>query len=133
MRMLSWIVLTLVAVAVLGLGLRSAWVAYFAPDLEGFGQGVPALTEVEAWRPEIAQAIRARRGTAAAYAAGFGLLFLLTVLGPYRRGDVASWWGLLAATLLVTGLILLRVPTLDTRAGAGVAGILLGASLVGLL
>src|SRR5262245_49664243 len=133
MRTLSWIVLTLVALAALAGGLGSAWIAYFAPEREEFGPGGPKLAEVEAWRPEIAQAVRARRATAAAYAAGFGLLFLLTVLGPYRRGDVASWWTLLAATLLLTGLILLRMPVLGTRLGAGAAGIVLGASLLGLL
>jgi hypothetical protein len=134
MRTLSWIVLTLVAAALILGGLGSAWIAYLAgPDTEEFGPGGPKLSEVQSWRPDIAQAIRARRGTAAAYAAGFGVLFLFTVLGPYRRGDVWSWWTLLVATLLLAVLILLRVPLLGTRLGAGTGGILAGVVVVALL
>jgi hypothetical protein len=66
-------------------------------------------------------AVRARRGTAAAYAAGFATLFLAITFGPYRRGDVWAWWALLAGTLVVSVLILLRVPFLFIRLGAGAA------------
>jgi len=59
------------------------------------------------------------RGTAAAWAAGFATLFLFVVVGPYRRGDVASWWGILVAVLVLLGIAALRVPLLGTGLGAG--------------
>ena len=58
--------------------------------------------------------MRARRATAAAYGAGFAL-------GPYSRGDVWAWWALLAGTLVVSVLILLRVPFLGINLGVPAA------------
>jgi hypothetical protein len=55
----------------------------------------------------VATALRARRGTAAAYAAGFATLFLAIVLGPTGE-DVWAWWAVAAGTLVVSVLILLR-------------------------
>ena len=83
---------------------------------------VQGLAELSVGRPEVAIAMRARRATAAAYAAGFATLFLAITLGPYRRGDVWAWWALLAGTLVVSALILLRVPFLGIRLGGAGAG-----------
>jgi hypothetical protein len=80
--------------------------------------GPASLTELSVGRPEVATAVRARRATAAAYAAGFATLFLAITLGPYRRGDVWAWWALAGGTLVVSVLILLRVPFLGIRLGA---------------
>jgi hypothetical protein len=77
------------------------------------------LEDVAAGRSEVATAIRARRGTAAAFAAAYAVLFLAVVLGPYRRGDAWSSWALLAAALTLGILVMARVPALGTRAGAG--------------
>jgi len=76
--------------------------------------------------------VRARRATAAAYAAGFATLFLAIVLGPYRRGDRWAWWALAAGTLVVAVSTLLRIPLLGTSLGAGTAGIQLGVVALGL-
>jgi len=84
-------------------------------------------------------AVRARRATAAAYGAGFGILFLLVSVGPYRRGDVWAWWALLVGMSVVSVLILLRVPLLRVPsagsslvAGAGTAvGSLIQLAIVG--
>ena len=77
--------------------------------------GPASLSELSAGRPDVATAVRARRATAAAYGVGFATLFLLITLGPYRRGDVWAWWALLAGMLVVTVLIVLRVPFLGIR------------------
>jgi len=65
----------------------------------------------------VATAVRARRATAAADAAGFATLFLAIALGPYRRGDVWAWWALVAGTIVLAVLILLRIPFLALRLG----------------
>ncbi len=98
MRTVSWVLLALVGLATLGLSLVSANVAYRAA---GDQIGPATLDEVAAGRPEVATALRGRRGTAAAYAAAYATLFLFIVLGPYRRGDRGSWWALLAGSLVL--------------------------------
>jgi len=69
--------------------------------------GPVSHSELAVGRPEVATAVRARRATAAAYAARFATLFLAIALGPYRRGDVWAWWDLAAGTIVVSVLILL--------------------------
>jgi len=86
-------------------------VAYFAVVEDKIGPAT--LTELSAGRSEVATAVRARRATAVAYGAGFATLFLAMTLGTYRRGDVWAWKTLLAGMLVVSMLILLRVPFLD--------------------
>jgi hypothetical protein len=80
------------------------------------------IDELAPGRPEIEVAVRARRATAGAYGAGFGALFLMVALGPYRRGEVWAWWALLASMALVSLLILLRIPFLDTGLGGSTGG-----------
>jgi hypothetical protein len=70
----------------------------------------------------VATALRARRATAAAYGAGFATLFLAIVLGPYRRGDVWAWWAVAAGTVVVSVLILLRIPLLGLQLGSTAGG-----------
>jgi len=48
-------------------------------------------------------------------------LFLAVVLGPYRRGDVTTWWGILASAIVLGVVVAVRVPVLGTQAGAGTA------------
>jgi len=114
----SWIILTLIGALTMVGSLVSLAVAYSSiPDQIG-----PAtLDELSVGRPDVAVALRARRATAAAYGAGFATLFLAIALGPYRRGEVWAWWALLAGTLVVSGLILLRVPLLGIQLGAAAA------------
>jgi hypothetical protein len=133
MKTASWVLLALAGALTLLVSLNSARRAY-ATDRDQIG---PArLSELSVGRPEVATAVRARRATAAAYGAGFGTLFLLVSVGPYRRGDVWAWWALLVGMLGVSVLILLRVPLLEIRlfgssveVGAGTAR----ASLIQLL
>ena len=75
-----------------------------------------------AGRSEILTALRGIRGTSAAYGAGFAVLFLATVLGPYRRGEKGAWWALLAAALVVVVIAVARVPLLGIPFGSGGSG-----------
>jgi len=116
MRTASWVILALVgALTMLG-SMASCYVAYKAPDDQ---IGPVTLSQLTSGQPEAGTALRARRGTAAAYAAGFATLFLAIVFWPYRRGDVWAWWALLAGAIVLAVMILLRVPFLDTKAGGG--------------
>jgi hypothetical protein len=115
MRTASWVILAIVgALTMLG-SMASCYVAYRARDEQ---IGSESLSQIAGGNPERVTALRARRGTAAAYAAGFATLFLAITLRPYRRGDAWAWWALLAGTVVLAAMILLRVPFLDTRSGA---------------
>jgi len=116
MKTASWIILVVVGTLTLLGSLFSLAIAYGSVVEDKIGPAT--LTELAAGRPEVATAVRARRATAAAYGAGFAALFLAITLGPYRRGDVWAWWALLAGTLVVSVLILLRVPFLGINLGA---------------
>ena len=118
MKTTSWVILVIVGALMLLGSLASLGRAYISAEDQ---IGAASLAELSAGRPELAAAVRARRATAAAYAAGFATLFLAITLGPYRRGDVWAWWALLAGTLVVSLLILLRIPFLGTRLGAPAA------------
>jgi len=118
MKTASWIILVVVGALTLLGSLVSLGRAYSSA---GDQIGPASLAELSVGRPEVATAVRARRATAAAYAAGFATLFLAITLGPYRRGDVWAWWALAAGTLVVSVLILLRVPFLGIRLGASAA------------
>ena len=118
MKTASWIILVVVGALMLLGSLVSLGIAYGSTQDQ---IGPASLAELSIGKPEVATAVRARRATAAAYAAGFATLFLAITLGPYRRGDVWAWWALAAGTLVVSVLILLRVPFLGIRLGASAA------------
>lgn len=112
MKTASWIILVVVGALILLGSVVSLGLAYGSAQDQ---IGPVSLAELSVGRPEVAIAVRARRATAAAYAAAFATLFLVITLGPYRRGDVWAWWALLAGMLVVTVLIVLRVPFLGIR------------------
>jgi hypothetical protein len=126
MRTASWIVLMIVAVLTLLGSIFSLWLAYSSNEDQ---IGPASLDELSAGRPEVATALRARRATAAAYAAGFATLFLAITLGPYRRGDVWAWWAILVGTLVVSVSTLLRIPLLGIQLGAPAAATGAGTAL----
>lgn len=119
MKTASWVLLALVGVATLAFSLLSASRAYGTYNDRIGGVRV---SDLAAERPEVETGARSRRATAAAYASGFAALFLLISVGPYRRGEVWAWWALLVGMLLVSVLILLRVPLLGTGLNGSVGG-----------
>lgn len=130
MKTASWVLLALAGVATLLLSLVSAARAYGTYNDRIGGVRVSQLS---AGRADVETAVRARRATAAAYGAGFATLFLLISVGPYRRGEAWAWWALLAGMLVVSVLILLRVPLLGTGLGGSSGGGTAAGSLTQLL
>lgn len=115
MKKASWILLTVLGVAIVLLSLVSAVRAYTTSD--DFNIGDSSVSKVAAGDEGVATALRGIRSTSAAYAAGFGILFLAIVLGPYKRGEVWAWKALLAAGVVQFVLVLLRVPILGASLG----------------
>jgi hypothetical protein len=130
MKTASWIILVIVGALTLLGSLFSLGLAYGSARDQ---IGPASLADLSVGRLEVATALRARRATAAAYAAGFATLFLAITLGPYRRGEVWAWWALSAGTLVVSVLILLRVPFLGIQLGVPAAVTGAGTALATLL
>jgi hypothetical protein len=129
LRTASWVLLTLVGVLVLLTSLLSANLAYRGD----FPVGGVSIGEVASGRDAVLVGLRGARGTAAAWGAAWAALFLTVVLGPYRRGDVASWWGILASLVVLTAIVGARVPFTGNPLGIGAPLILLVVGIVALL
>ncbi|MBX7223679.1 MAG: hypothetical protein K1Y36_27440 [Blastocatellia bacterium] len=119
MKKASWIVLTVLGIAITFFSLVSAFHAYRTND--DYGIGGSKVSKISGGDPGVETALRGIRGTSAAYAAAYGVLFLAIVLGPYRRGDLWAWKALFAAGLVQAVLVLLRIPSLGTQSGVSPA------------
>ena len=73
MKTASWIILVVVGALML-LGSPFSLGLAYGSALDQIGPA--SLAELSVGRPDVATAVRARRATAAAYAAGFATLFL---------------------------------------------------------
>jgi len=131
MKKASWILLTVVGVAIMLLSLVSAAHAYRTSD--DYAIGDSRVSRVAGGDAGVATALRGIRGTSAAYATAFSVLFLAIVLGPYRRGEVWAWKALLFAGLTGFVLVLLRIPILGTQLGVAPAVTQFSPLVVGLL
>jgi hypothetical protein len=129
LRTASWVLLALVGVLVLLIALTSANLAYRGD----FPVGGVSIGEIASGRDAVLEGLRGSRGTAAAWGAAWAALFLAVVLGPYRRGDVATWWGILASVIALGAVVGARVLFLRSQAGTGTALVILVAVLVALL
>ena len=129
LRTASWILLAVVGVLVLLISLTSANLAYRGD----YPVGGVSIGEIASGRDAVLEGLRGSRGTAAAWGAAWAALFLAVVLGPYRRGDVATWWGILASVLALGAVVGARVMFLQSQAGVGAAVIVLVVVLVALL
>jgi hypothetical protein len=115
LRMISWVLLTLLCAMTLLFSVGSAGVGYTNAE-DQFGD--VALTDLADGDEQLQKIIHGRRITAASFAAAYATLLLLVVLIPYRRGEVWAWWAILIATLVLSVMIWLRVPTLGLTLGA---------------
>src|SRR5205814_5333034 len=131
MKKASWILLTVVGVAITLLSLVSAVHAYRTSD--DYGIGDSRVSKVAGGDAGVATALRGIRGTSAAFGAAYGVLFLAIVLGPYRRGEVWAWKALLIAGLTQCVIVLLRIPILGTQLGVSAAATPIVLLVVGLL
>ena len=128
-RTVSWILLVVAGALVLVGALASANLAYRGE----YRVGGVAVSDVALGREVVLAGLRGARGTAAAWAAAFGLLLVFVAAGPYRHGSVASWWGILVSTLALLGLAALRIPLVGTSLGTGEPLVLAVVVLVALL
>jgi len=131
MRKASWICLTVAATAFILVSLVSAAHAYNTAD--DYGIGGTRLSRVAAGREAVASGLRGIRGTSAAFASAYGVLYLAIVLVPYRRGEVWAWGALFAGSLTVLAITLLRIPFLDTTLGVSGGATQFGLTMAGLL
>ena len=129
LRTVSWVLLALVGAVVLLGSLSSANLAYRG---EYPIAGV-SITDIASGREVVLLGLRGTRGTAAAWAAAWATLFLAVVLGPYRRGDVATWWGILASVVVLGAVAGARVLLIPFQAGTGEPLVLLVVVLIALL
>lgn len=129
LRTVSWVLLAIIGVLVLLVSFGSAQLAYWG-DFPVGGEGIETIA---AGNDAVLKGLRGSRGTAAAWGAAWSILFLSVVLGPYRRGDVGSWWGILASTIVLGVVVALRVPVLQWQAGTGTALVLLLVVILSLL
>lgn len=131
MKKASWILLTVLGVAITLISMVSAVHAYRTSD--DYGIGGSRVSKVASGDAGVATALRGIRGTSAAFGAAYGVLFLSVVLGPYRRGDKWAWTALLIAGLTQFVLVLLRIPVLGTQLGVSAAVSQIVPLVVGLL
>jgi len=117
MRSVSWILIALVSLVIVLESIASARIAYFGAPEDDVIVGGVRLSDL-GLQPDVAKALRARRGTAASLGLGFGLLLLILAAGSYRRGSVWAWWAILVSSAVVAGCILLRIPALGISQGA---------------
>jgi len=129
----SWVILVFVLAATTLLALQSLRIAYL--NSQDHITPTYSYTNVrEATGNEDAvKALQGRRATAATWALGYGLLGLIVVLGPYRRGERWAWWALLVSLGLSQLLSLLRAVMLGTTQGIQAPSILLAFTLLALL
>ena len=130
MKTASWVILTIVAALVILFSLVSAWWAYGGGN---YLIGPKSVGQIAAAHEGVGPALRAIRGTSAAYAAAYGVLFLAIVLGPYRRREVWAWWAILGGMATLVIITALRVPTLGVARGVEGPLTVLAVVLVGLL
>jgi hypothetical protein len=129
LRTVSWVLLAIVGVLVLLGSLSSANLAYRGMyPIAGV-----SITDIASGREVVLLGLRGVRGTAAAWAAAWAALFLAVVFGPYRRGDVATWWGILISVLVLGAVAGVRVLFIRAQAGMGEPLVLLVVVLVALL
>lgn len=133
MRKASVSILAVLGIGVLLISLVSMAQAYFNNYAIGGNDGGVSVTKVGAGDEQLVKALRGIRGTSAAYAAAFAVLFLAIVFGPYRRGETWAWWALMAACLLHAAIVLLRLVVVGTSLGVGPAVTQLVVVIVALL
>jgi hypothetical protein len=129
MRKASVVILAFVGVVVLLISLASTNLAYRGD----YDIGGVKVDDVASGRANVLSALRGIRGTSAAYAGAFAILWLGIVLGPYKKGESWAWWTLAASVAFLAAIVLLRIPLVGERLGVASAIIVFGLSVLGLL
>jgi hypothetical protein len=119
---IGWVMLVIMGLLMAIGGAESLVIAYRGNGPLIAGMNARDLSPIN---PDLPAALRGRRATAATLALTCGLLISWIAAVPFRRGERWSWFALLSAVGLGAVLSMLRVPMLETRAGAGAAAIFL--------
>ena len=126
---IGWILLTLVGTLLALGGLGSFYNAYSRGPDPMANVDIERLRELS---PDLPTILRGRRATAAAFSFATGVLLVWIAVVPYRRGERWAWQAVGTSVAFAFMLSLLRMPMLDTRVGAGVAGVGLTLTLLAL-
>ncbi|HZM89414.1 MAG TPA: hypothetical protein VFF31_23025 [Blastocatellia bacterium] len=128
----SWVILLVVAGAIVLLSANSIWIAYTgAPDTLS---GAYSLTQIaEQGGEEAVKAFRGRRATAATWALGYALLAITVIWIPYRRAEKWAWWAVFLSVAISQLLSMARAVMLGTTVGTGAASMVFAFVLLGLL
>ena len=128
----SWVILLVVAGAIVLLSLQSLRVAYLGgPDTLS---GEYSLTQIaEQGGEEAVKAFRGRRATAATWALGYALLAIAVIWIPYRRAEKWAWWAVFLSVAISQLLSMARAVMLGTTVGTGSASMVFAFVLLGLL
>jgi hypothetical protein len=129
MRKVSWVLLAVLGVLTLLISFASASLAYRG-DYEIGGVDISAIA---AGNADVLTGLRGVRGTSAAYAGAFAVLYLAIVFGPYRAGEKWAWWAIFSAYALLVAVVTVRVALLGTTLGVGGALLPATIALVALL
>ena len=128
----SWVILLVVAAAIVLLSLQSLSVAYLGgPDTLS---GTYSLTQIaEQGGEEAVNAFRGRRATAATWALGYALLAIAVIWFPYRRAEKWAWWAVFLSVAISQLLSMARAVMIGTTVGTGSASMVFAFVLLGLL
>lgn len=129
----SWVLLVVVSVLIAMGSAASLIQAYSKTNENLTADYTTAQIREQGGGEEAFTALKGRRVTAATWAMAYALLAILVTVIPYRRGERWAWWALLIAIGVSQILSMARAVTLLTTSGAGLPGILLAFTLLGLM
>jgi bacteriorhodopsin len=126
----GWLLILLVGLLITLGGLASMAEAYRATEDRIAGVSLADLAKLS---PDLPNAIRGRRATAASLAITSGLLVCWIAATVYKRGEKWAWYALLSSLGIGSILSILRIPLLGLSSGVGAPAVMGGVMLVALL
>lgn len=126
----GWLLMLVIGLLITLGGLESMSIAYRATQDRIAGVSLADLAKLS---PDLPNAIRGRRATAASLAITSGLLICWVAAAAYKRGEKWAWYALLSSLGIGTILSILRIPLLGMSSGAGTPAVMGGVMLVALL
>ncbi len=126
---IAWVILVIMGLLMILGGAASLIVAYRGGNEAIAGVSFEKLAQVS---PELPNAIRGRRATAATYALSCGLFVAWVAVTAFRKRQKWAWYCLLCSVGVGAALSALRVPLMDYRPGWVVAGATLIALIIAL-
>ena len=128
--MVGWLLMLVVGLLITLGGLESMSMAYRATQDRIAGVSLADLAKLS---PDLPNAIKGRRATAASLAISSGLLVCWIALTAYKRGEKWAWYALLSSLGIGSILSILRIPLLGMNSGTGTPAVMLGLVLIALL